>query len=215
MRFRRRQVQAPAYIRHVVASGVVDYRKEKGRRASLRANLYAISAFMLTTVAVFSLFINLDANIHRNYILLGSCMLAFITSYWLYKKQKQIRRGVAPNVISLDTNRQVLSIGLGDDRVQFRFNEIQDILVNSRARFTAQSAMTPTCYAYCIVLWTTDDVYFPLMEPLWEINVSANVEHEHLARSIANDIRDLIRRSLIVSKSRDTAPEPSILVEEY
>jgi hypothetical protein len=215
MKVRRSRVQPSAYLRQVVTDGVVDYRKEKGHRARLRANLLTLTAVMLTIAAIMLLAFNFDGELYSNYFVLSGCVLAMAASYWLFKMQKQIRRGVPPNIISIDTNLQVLSAGIDDEKVMFRFDEIQDVLVNSKMRNTAKPAMCPTCSAYSIVLWTTDDVYFPLMEPLWEINVPMNVEYEHLAREIANDIRDLIRRSLIVSKSRDTAPEPSILVEEY
>ena len=215
MKVRRSRVQPSAYLRQVVTNGVVDYRKEKGHRARLRANLLTLTAVMLTIAAIMLLVINFDGELYRNYFVLSSFVFALAASYWLYKIQKQIRRGVSPNVISINTNLQVLSAGIDDEKVMFRFDEIQDVLVNSKARYTAKSAMCPTCSSFSIVLWTTDDVYFPLMEPLWEINVPVNAEHEQLAREIANDIRDLIRRSLIMSKSRDTTPEPSILVEEY
>lgn len=215
MKIFAKEILSPDYVRYEVAPGLVDYRKDVGVRARFQANLFATLGLVLVAVVVTITYLKYDENIYEQYALLGFIIATFAISYKIYRYQARLRRGIAPNLVSIDSDSQILTAGIGDDKVQFHFDEVQDILVNSKKHYNGNTGMLPTSCSYSIVLWTTDDVYFPLMEPLWQTDVRICTEHEQKARDIANDVRDIIRHSLIMSKAQHTTIEPAILVEEY
>ena len=112
-------------------------------------------------------------------------------------------------------HQQILSVGQEAEKLKFKFDEVQEILVHSKKFRGRVSMALPTRFSYCIVLWTTDDIYLPLMEPLWQIDAPVGPEHEQIARDIAQDIRDQIRQTMIISKSRRPLPEKNKLAQHH
>jgi hypothetical protein len=164
------------------------------------------SILLLGALAAVLVF-NVDSHVYENYVLLGLVAATLAGVFMLYRYQKILRSGIAPNMVSINTNDQILTVGTDDDKLVFKFDEVQEILVHSKKFRSRVSAALPTRFSYCIVLWTTDDIYLPLMEPLWEIDAPVRAEHEQIARDIAQEMRDLIRQTMIISKSRRPVPE--------
>lgn len=205
-KFRSEEVKLPDYVRHDTMPGVVEYHKELGTRARLFAILCIASAIVLLLIMLSVVAFNIDSHFYEKYFLLGFMAATIIGVYMLYRYYGILRSGIAPNMVSIDTNQQILSVGLEDDKHQFKFDEVQEILVHSKKFHTRVSTVLPTRFSYSIVLWTTDDIYLPLMEPLWQIDAPVRPEHEQIARDIAQDIRDQIRQTMIISKSRRPQP---------
>lgn len=205
-KLRSKEVKPADYVRHVTVPGVVEYHKGFGTKARLYAYLCMFAAILLLGALVAVLAFNIDSHVHENYVLLGLVAAALAGVYMLLRYQKILRSGIAPNMVSIDTNNQILTVGTEDDKLVFKFNEVQEILVHSKKFRSRVSSALPTRFSYCIVLWTTDDIYLPLMEPLWEIDAPVRVEHEQIARDIAQEMRDLIRQTMIISKSRHPVP---------
>lgn len=214
MRLQQKEAVLPDYVRHELTPGVVEYRKDVGTRARHRANLIVLVIVALVVAMAIIIKMNYQAPLSDNYLLFAITLAVVAVAYILFYYQQQLRLGIAANVVNIDTNRQLLSVGIADEQVEFQFEEIQDIIINSKKRSSNPDSVVPTRFSYSIMLWTTDDIYFPLMEPLWQIDVPIRLEYEQIARDMAHDIRDLIRQSLIISKSHQKQVGPSILVEE-
>ena len=214
MRLHSREIVPPDYARCEPASGIIEYRKEVGFRARRRANLFVILAVLLVVVTAVIFRMTYEPPFTENNLLFVLTLITLLAVYILFRYQRHLRGGIAPNIVSIDINQQVLNVGIADEQVQFRFEEVQEVLLNSKKRINNSGSIVPTRFSYSIVLWTTDDVYFPLMEPLWQIDVPIRLEYEQMARDMAHDIRDLIRQSLIISKSHQKSVGPSILVDE-
>lgn len=204
----------PDYLRHDTVPGIVEYRKDLGRRARLWANLITVTAIVLPCAMLVILLMNYTSPFEDNYILFGFTIASLAAAYALFRYQQRLRGGIAANLVRIDTNQQLLSVGLNDEQVHFEFNEVQEILLISRKRNTGLGPVVPSRFSYSIDLWTTDDTYYPLMEPLWQIDVPVRVEYEQMARDITQDIRDLIRRSLIITKSQQNIAQPLVFLEE-
>jgi len=213
----RREIRQPDYTREEIAPGVVEYHKDLGQRALYLANALVILAVILPCVLLMILIVNYSGPVQDNYFLLSLTLITFVTMYALVRYQQHLRAGIPANLIRIDTRQQLLTVGLDEDQQQFRFDEIQDILLLSRGSKYKRDSIIPSPYSFCIDLWTTDDEFYPLMEPIWQIDVPVKPEYEQMARDIAQDIRDLIRQALILSKSKrqTTAPQPAVLVEEH
>ena len=214
-KLRAKEVKLPDYVRHDTLPGVVEYHKGLGTHARLYANLCIFAAFLLLGALVTVLVFNLDSHFYENYFLLGFVVATLIGVYLLYRYHEILRHGVAPNMVSIDTNQQILSVGQEAEKLKFKFDEVQEILVHSKKFRGRVSMALPTRFSYSIVLWTTDDIYLPLMEPLWQIDAPVGPEHEQIARDIAQDIRDQIRQTMIISKSRRPLPEKNKLAQHH
>ena len=212
---RPKEVKLPDYVRHDTLPGVVEYHKGLGTRARLRANLCMLAAILLLVALVTMLAFNLDSHFNENYFLIGFVVATLVGVYMLYRYQEILRHGIAPNMVSIDTNQQILSVGLEDEKLKFKFDEVQEVLVHSKKFRGRVSMVLPTRFSYSIVLWTTDDIYIPLMEPLWQIDAPVSPEHEQIARDIAQDIRDQIRQTMIISKSRRRQLEKIKLAQHH
>lgn len=213
-KLRSKEVKSADYVRHATVPGVVEYHKGLGTKARLYAYLCILVAILLLGALAAVLAFNIDSHVHENYLLLGLVAATLAGVYMLFRYQKILRGGIEPNIVSIDTNEQILTVGTEDDKLVFKFDEVQEILVHSKKFRSRVSSALPTRFSYCIVLWTTDDIYLPLMEPLWEIDAPVHVEHEQIARDIAQDMRDLIRQTMIISKSRRPVPEKKGRVAE-
>jgi hypothetical protein len=205
-KLRSKEVKPADYVRHVTVPGVVEYHKGFGSQARLYAYLCILAAVLLLGALAAVVIFNIDSHLHENYVLLGLVAATLAGVYMLFRYQKILQSGIAPNIVSIDTNKQILTVGTDDDQLLFKFDEIQEILVHSKKFRSRVSSALPTRFSYCIVLWTTDDIYLPLMEPLWEIDAPVRVEHEQIARDIAQEMRDLIRQTMIINKSRRPLP---------
>ena len=208
-KLRSKEIKPADYVRQDTLPGIVEYHKGLGSRARLMTILCVLAAVVLFASMAAVLALNFDSHVYENYYLLAFALATVVGVYLLYRYQKILRSGISPNMVSIDTGQQILSVGVNEDKLQFKFDEVQEILVHSKKFRTRKSNLLPTPFSYSIVLWTTDDDYIALMEPLWEIDAPVSVEHEQIARDIAQEIRDLIRQTMIVSKSRQREVAPT------